>query len=187
VSLTGPVEQGSPVEAGDPAAAIIARLVALDHSLATAESITGGLIAGRLTAVAGASAVFRGGLIVYSTDLKTRLAGVPADLIAEAGVVSEATARGLAQGAQRACLADWGVGVTGVAGPGPSAGVPAGTVWLAVAGPGGSAAERLTLTGDRAAVRSAVVDAALAALRSRLDTADGVFPGRGADRECFVT
>jgi nicotinamide-nucleotide amidase len=151
------------------AATVIAQLTARGQSVATAESITGGLIVGRLTEIAGASMVVRGGLVVYATDLKTRLAGVPADLIAQAGVVSEATARGLAAGARAACLADWGIGVTGVAGPGPSDGVPAGTVWLGVAGPAGEWAERLDLAGDRATIRTAVVHTALAALVTRLD------------------
>ncbi|MDR1450131.1 MAG: CinA family protein [Propionibacteriaceae bacterium] len=150
----------------------IRRLTAAGQTVATAESITGGLIAGRLTAVAGASAVVRGGLVVYAADLKTRLAGVPAALIVRAGVVSEAVAAALADGAREACRADWGIGVTGVAGPGPSDGVPAGTVWLAVAGPDGPWTERLSLPGSRAAVRAAVVARAVAALLAALERHD---------------
>ncbi|MDR0417771.1 MAG: nicotinamide-nucleotide amidohydrolase family protein [Propionibacteriaceae bacterium] len=151
-------------DAVDAAARAVAGLTAAGQTVATAESVTGGLIAGRLTGVAGASAAVRGALVVYAPDLKTRLAGVPAEVIAAAGVVSEAVARALAAGARRACAADWGIGVTGVAGPGPSDGVPAGTVWLALAGPDGDQAERLCLPGGRAAVRAAAVDRAVAML-----------------------
>jgi len=143
---------------------VIGRLTELGATVATCESITGGLICGALTSVAGSSAVVRGGLITYATDVKTSLAGVSPDVIAAYGVVSAEVASAMAAGARRACGADWGVAVTGVAGPGPSDGVPPGTVWLAVAGPADSSVVCLHQTGDRAAVRQATVDTALAML-----------------------
>ena len=143
-----------------PADAIRA-LVAAGATVATCESITGGLICGALTDVPGASEVVRGGLITYATELKTTLAGVDPELIATHGVVSEPVARAMAAGARRTCGADWGIGVTGVAGPGPADGVPAGTVWLALSGPAGETARRLEATGDRAQIRAAVVAAAI--------------------------
>ncbi|MDR1266494.1 MAG: CinA family protein [Propionibacteriaceae bacterium] len=148
---------------------VVAALIRGGQTVATAESLTGGLITACLTAVPGASQVVRGGLVVYSADLKTALAGVPAELIEAAGVVSAPVARRLAVGASRRCRADWGIGVTGVAGPGPSAGVAAGVVWLALAGPDGLTAERLALPGDRATVRAGVVVAACRALADRLE------------------
>jgi nicotinamide-nucleotide amidase len=157
------------------AAEIVAALTAAGQTVATAESLTGGLIAAALTDVPGASIAFRGGVVVYTPELKTRLARVPAELIAAEGVVSEAVARKLAEGAVAVCGADWGIGVTGVAGPGPADGVAAGTVWLAVAGPSGTTAELLTLPGGRADVRRETAARALAALRARLP--DSLPPG----------
>jgi len=129
--------------------------------VATCESITGGLICGALTEVPGASEVVRGGLITYATELKTLLAGVDASLISTHGVVSGEVARAMADGVRRVCGADWGVAVTGVAGPGPSEGVPAGTVWLSVVGPAGHSTVELHQMGDRGEVRKQVVDKAV--------------------------
>ena len=134
------------------------------ETVATCESITGGLICGALTSVPGSSEVVRGGLITYATDLKTLLAGVGADLISTHGVVSAEVARAMAEGVRQVCRADWGVAVTGVAGPGPSEGVPAGTVWLSVVGPDAWVTRETHEDGDRAQVRAAVVDEAVAAL-----------------------
>jgi len=134
------------------------------ETVATCESLTGGLICGALTDVPGSSEVVRGGLVTYATDLKTALAGVDAGLIRTYGVVSEPVARAMADGVRRVCGADWGIGVTGVAGPGPSDGVAAGTVWLAVSGPRGESAWMLECGGGRAEVRAEVVAAALGRL-----------------------
>ncbi|MDR0848562.1 MAG: CinA family protein [Propionibacteriaceae bacterium] len=133
-------------------------------TLATCESLTGGLVCATLTSVAGSSAVVRGGLVTYATDLKTTLAGVDAGLIEIFGVVSAQVARAMASGVRAVCGADVGLGVTGVAGPGPQWGVPAGTVWLGLADSSHSWARLLTLNGDRQYVRQGVVVAALAAL-----------------------
>ncbi|MCL2470637.1 MAG: CinA family protein [Propionibacteriaceae bacterium] len=151
----------------------IAALASRRASVATCESITGGLICGALTSVPGSSDVVRGGLITYATDLKTSLAGVDPGLIARSGVVSEPVAIAMAQGARQHCGADWGIGVTGVAGPGASNGVPAGTVWLAVAGPGTLTARLLAESGQRTQVRTRVVDAAIDLLCEAMGAADG--------------
>ncbi|HET6211899.1 MAG TPA: CinA family protein, partial [Micromonosporaceae bacterium] len=125
-------------------------LAALDRrgeTLAVAESLTGGLLAATIVAVPGASAVFRGGLVVYATDLKASLAGVPAGLLAERGAVDPDVAVALARGAREKCRSDWGLGTTGVAGPDPQDGVPPGTVYVACAGPNGSGVRAFMFTG----------------------------------------
>lgn len=155
---------------GGPGGGLVAQRV-LDvlrgrgETLAVAESLTGGLLAATIVDVPGASRVFRGGLVVYATDLKSTLAGVPADLLGERGAVDPDVAAALAAGARRVCGADWGLGTTGVAGPDPQDGVPVGTVFVAAAGPsGGPVVRRLTLPGERAAIRSGAVAAALTVL-----------------------
>lgn len=137
--------------------------------LCTAESCTGGLIAAACTDLAGSSDWFERGFVTYSNDAKTELIGVPAELIAEQGAVSEAVARAMAVGALAHAHADFAVAVTGVAGPGGgSAAKPVGLVWLAWAGPGGVQAERHHFGGDRAAVRRATVACALQGLLARV-------------------
>ncbi|HEX6499514.1 MAG TPA: nicotinamide-nucleotide amidohydrolase family protein [Micromonosporaceae bacterium] len=135
------------------------------QTLAVAESLTGGRLAATIVDVPGASRVFRGGLVVYASDLKSSLAGVPADLLAARGAVDPDVAIALAVGARRVCGADWGVGTTGVAGPDPQDGAPVGTVYVAAAGPDRDpVVRRLALGGGRDAVRSGTVAAALALL-----------------------
>ena len=116
-------------------AGVIGRmLVQRGASVATAESCTAGLLSATATAVAGSSYWFRGGLVVYSDDLKVSLAGVPPDTLEAFGAVSEEVARCLAQGARRRCGADYGVGITGVAGPGGGTDEkPVGLVHVAIA------------------------------------------------------
>jgi nicotinamide-nucleotide amidase len=151
------------------AADVIEHLRARGETVATAESVTAGLVCGELTSVPGASVAVRGGLVVYATDLKTSLAGVPADLLAEHGAVHPDVADALAAGARRTCGATWGIGVTGVAGPDPQDGVAPGRVYLAVAGPNGTSRYTLDLPGDRAAVRAEAVAAAIDALHRALN------------------
>jgi nicotinamide-nucleotide amidase len=151
------------------AAEAIAALARSGQTVATCESITGGLICGELTQVPGASDVVRGGLVTYATDLKTSLAGVEPAVIADHGVVSAAVARAMAAGARAVCRADWGIAVTGVAGPGPSGDTAPGTVWLGVVGPGVDHAVRLSLDGDRQQVRQGVVDQSITWLCALLD------------------
>lgn len=159
-------------ESGRLASVIIERLVRRGETLAVAESLTGGLLAATIVEVPGASRVFRGGLVVYATDLKGSLAGVPSDLLAERGPVDPDVAVALAVGARERCGADWGLGTTGVAGPDPQDGVPVGTVFVAMSGPGdtvGPAVRRLQLDGDRPTIRAAAVLGALQLLHGALD------------------
>ena len=116
-------------------AEVLAELRRRGQTLAVAESLTGGLLAATIVDVPGASRVFRGGLVVYATDLKNRLAGVPAELLAERGAVDPDVATALALGARERCLADWGLGTTGVAGPDPQDGNAVGTAYVACVGP----------------------------------------------------
>jgi len=154
------------------AAELLATLTRRGETLAVAESLTGGLLAATLVEVPGASRAFRGGLVVYATDLKEKLAGVSAVLLAERGAVDPDVAAALAGGARRRCAADWGLATTGVAGPDPQDGQPVGTVYVAVDGPGGARVRRLALDGDRAAVRHASVTAAISLLAEALTRAD---------------
>jgi len=143
-------------------------LAARGETVAVAESLTGGLLAAALSDRAGASETFRGSVVVYATDLKESLAGVPAPLLAAEGAVSEQTAGALAAGARDRLGADWGLGVTGVAGPTEQEGRPVGTVFVAVAGPGGGEVRRLQLPGERAQVRALSVTYVLDLLRRHL-------------------
>jgi nicotinamide-nucleotide amidase len=140
-------------------------LLALGHTVATAESLTAGMVGAALTTVAGSSATYRGGVIVYATDLKAQLAGVPAELLAARGAVHPDVAIALAVGARDRLAATWGLGVTGVAGPDPQDGVAPGTVFVGLAGPFGPPAHTgLLLSGDREAIRVAAVHAGLSML-----------------------
>jgi nicotinamide-nucleotide amidase len=156
----------------DPATAV-ALLRERGETVATAESLTAGLVTAALTSVPGSSAVVRGGLVVYATDLKHALAGVDEALLAEHGAVHPEVARQLAEGARTRCGATWGLGLTGVAGPDPQDGVEPGTVHVAVSGPTGTAVRTMTLGGDRHDVRSASVDGVLALLVNRLTSTSG--------------
>jgi nicotinamide-nucleotide amidase len=142
------------------AAEVVAGLASRHETVATCESLTGGLVLADLTSVPGSSAVVRGGLVTYATDLKTSLAAVPADLIAVHGVVSRPVAEAMAQGARAACGATWGIGLTGVAGPDRVDGLAPGTVCIGVAGPDGTQSVQELLSGDRAAVRAQTVQRA---------------------------
>jgi nicotinamide-nucleotide amidase len=148
-------------------------LAARGATVAVAESLTGGLIAAALSRMPGSSATFRGSVVVYATDLKESLAGVPGPLLESLGAVSAETAGALAAGARERLGATYGIGATGVAGPSEQEGQPVGTVHLAVSGPDGAAVRSLRLPGDRERVRLLTVTAALELLRKHL-LSDGV-------------
>jgi nicotinamide-nucleotide amidase len=147
---------------------LVSVLAERGETVATAESLTAGLVCATLTEVPGSSAVVRGGLVVYATDLKARLAGVDPRLLAEHGAVHPDVAAQLAVGAREVCGADWGLGLTGVAGPDPQDGVEPGTVHIGLAGAGAGLVRSHRFEGDRGAVRAASVHAALDLLRKHL-------------------
>jgi nicotinamide-nucleotide amidase len=155
--------------------AIAAALLPEQRTVAVAESCTGGLLATTLTALPGASAWFKGGCVVYSDALKRDLVGVPEGMLREHGAVSEPVARELAKGARQRCGATFGIGLTGIAGPGGGTKEkPVGLVHLAIAGPDASEHARLTLIGDRQLIRRRSVTATLDRLRRRVaDTRGG--------------
>jgi nicotinamide-nucleotide amidase len=138
--------------------------------ITTAESCTGGLIAGLLTAIGGSSDVVDGGAVTYSNAAKTRMLGVPAETIAAQGAVSEDVARAMADGARRSADVDLAIAVTGVAGPGGGTPAkPVGLVWFGLATRDGATAEQRILPGDRTAIRVATVRHAVAMLRAALN------------------
>jgi nicotinamide-nucleotide amidase len=143
-------------------------LLGRGETVAAAESLTAGLFCATLATVPGASATLRGGAVVYATELKAVLAGVPADLLREHGPVSPETAAALAEGIRVRCGATWGVGLTGVAGPDPVDGHEPGRVYLGLADGRMTDVVRLDLDGDRQAVREGSVAAAFEGLLTRL-------------------
>ena len=150
---------------------LIADLTERGLTIATAESLTGGGLVARLVDVPGASHVVRGGACTYAVDTKASVLGVSESQLAATGPVNEQVARQMARGARELFRADIGVSTTGVAGPGPADGFPAGTVHLACAHPAGEEHRLLHLDGERAAVRVGAIDAAIALVRDVLDFA----------------
>lgn len=131
--------------------------------LATAESLTGGGIGQAITSVSGASAVFAGGIISYTNQVKHQVLGVPMELLNTCGAVSAPVAKAMAQGAKRVIGADVAVAVTGLAGPdGDEFGNPVGTVFIGYADEQTAFARECHFTGDRAQVREQTIEAALA-------------------------
>lgn len=138
-------------------------------TLAVAESCTGGTIAGRLTDIPGSSRSFLGGAVVYSNALKTKFAGVDPALLARHGAVSAETAAAMAEGIRRECGADYGLAVTGIAGPGGgSEEKPVGLVYFAVSEKGATETLEKRFMGDRSRVRSLAAQQALDMIRRRL-------------------
>lgn len=157
---------------GSAAAGVVHSLSQRHETLATVESLTGGLLAASIVEIAGVSGIYRGGLVVYATELKATLADVPADLLAARGPVDPDVAAALAEGGRQRCGADWGLATTGVAGPEPQDGKPVGLVYVAVAGPTGVEVRELHLDGGRDHVRAAAVIEALRLLAERIHAAD---------------
>jgi nicotinamide-nucleotide amidase len=151
---------------------LVAAFKAKGETVATAESLTGGLVAALLTSVPGSSSVVRGGLVVYATPLKHELAHVDAELLAEHGPVHPDVAVRLADGARTVCGATWGVGLTGVAGPDPQDGIEPGVVHVGVSGPVGTEVRTIGVEGNRHQVRAAAVATALDLLRAQIDDQD---------------
>ncbi|GAA1511677.1 CinA family protein [Sphaerisporangium rubeum] len=160
------------------AAGVLAALVRGGSTVAVAESLTGGLLGATITARAGASAAFRGGVIVYATDLKASLLGVPEDLLDREGAVHPEVAAAMARGVRDLAAATYGLAVTGVAGPDPQDGKPVGTVHIALSGPESALWHRdVSLAGSREQIRENTVWESLDLLRSVLDASVGEHTG----------
>jgi nicotinamide-nucleotide amidase len=139
---------------------IVSLLRERNETLCVAESLTGGGLGAAITSVVGASDIFVGGLTAYWAEVKESVLLVPPALIREFGVVSEEVACAMADGARALFGATWSIATTGVAGPGPSAGIAAGTVWLAIRGPVNQSTQ-LQVEGEREFVRNATVRSAI--------------------------
>ncbi|GAB3059767.1 CinA family protein [Intrasporangium mesophilum] len=152
---------------------LVSRLTAAGQTIACAESLTAGLVAATIADTPGASLVLRGGVVAYAAEVKADLLGVPAEILAQVGTVDPAVAVAMAEGCRTRLGATWGISTTGVAGPGPSEGKPAGTVHIAVAGPSGTVTRALELNGTRAQIRAATVAAVLGLALEQTDTLGG--------------
>lgn len=152
---------------------VVSELTRRGMTIAVAESLTGGLVVAELVSVPGASAVVRGGVVAYATELKSTLLGVDAELLVEKGPIDPEVARQMADGVRRrlghdGAPADIGLATTGVAGPEQQDGHPVGEVWLGLAIGDRVQAHGLTLGGDRAAIRAATVSESLMYLLEHL-------------------
>lgn len=167
--MRGIEDQESLSQARRHADRVHSRLVALGATVATSESLTGGLIGVLLTDAPATSVTFRGGLIVYGVDTKHHMAGVDDDLLAEHGPVHALVAEQLAIGARDRVKADFGIGITGVAGPGTQGGHPVGEVHVGIASPDRVTSCSYLFDGTRGEIRAAAAAAALAQLVEELD------------------
>ena len=144
---------------------LVALLGAKGLTCATAESCTGGGVSSAITAVAGSSAVYLGGVVSYANSVKENVLGVPREVLESVGAVSSETAAAMAEGARKLLSADFAVSVTGIAGPaGGSAEKPVGLVWFGLSSNSGVRTEKAIFPGDRASVREAAVRHALGML-----------------------
>jgi PncC family amidohydrolase len=150
-----------PHVSGTGVADLIAALAADAATVATAESISGGRLVASLTSVPGSSAVVRGSVVAYATDVKTSMLGVDPVLLAEQGAVCAEVAEQMAAGVRDRLSATYGVSTTGEAGPDSASGTPVGTVFIAVAGPQGTVARRIDGTGTREQIQRGAVEGAL--------------------------
>lgn len=147
-------------QSAQAAEAVIALLRDRGETLCVAESLTGGGIGAAITAIAGASDVFAGGIIAYQPSIKESLLKVAHSLVEAHTVVSEEVALAMAVGARELFGATWAIATTGVAGPGPVDGHASGTVWVAISGPINQSTQ-LQIDGEREVVRNATVSSAI--------------------------
>jgi nicotinamide-nucleotide amidase len=157
-------------ERGETLEQVVADLLRLkDYTIATAESCTGGLLAGRLTEIPGSSKYFRQGVVAYANEAKVSLLNVPSKLLQEHGAVSAEVAEAMAIGIRRRARATIGVGITGIAGPeGGTEAKPTGLVYIGLADDVQSLSRRFLFPGDRQLVRHLAVQAALDLVRRRI-------------------
>jgi len=160
-----------------PAAELVKLLTEQGKMIALAESCTAGLAADMIARYPGASKVLWGSFVTYTADAKTRMLGVPKELIEAHGAVSRPVSLAMAEGALERSGASWAVSITGFAGPGGE-GAPVGTVWIGLAGPAGKGAQpeakRFLFEGSRNEVRAAAAAAALKELLERILTAEEI-------------
>jgi nicotinamide-nucleotide amidase len=154
--------------AGELATEVIRLLTLSGETVAAAESLTGGLVAAALTDVPGASNAFRGGVVAYATELKAQLLGVDVGILKKHGPVYAPVAAAMAEGVRNRLGATIGVSTTGVAGPGPQDGHPAGPVHVAVSLVGDTVVRTMALAGNRDEVRRLTVERVLGLLLGRL-------------------
>ena len=142
-------------------------------TISTAESCTGGGIGHALTAVSGSSAVYAGGVISYTNEVKEKVLGVPAEILEQYGAVSSQTAKAMAEGIRNLLQTDFGVSVTGLAGPdGDGSGKPVGLVYIGVSDKTSADAHEFVFKGDRQSVRAQAVDAAIELLLNTIKNAE---------------
>jgi nicotinamide-nucleotide amidase len=141
---------------------VVKKLISAKKTLSVAESLTGGGLGAAITEIPGSSQVFLGGITTYSDASKTKLLDVPKKLITKHTAVSEEVAKEMASSARNLFKTDYAISTTGVAGPGKAYGKSAGTVWMAIATKKEVIAIELSISGDRATVRNATIESALA-------------------------
>jgi nicotinamide-nucleotide amidase len=166
------------VSTGDERTAlrVLELLAERGQTVAVAESLTGGMVAARLTSIAGASRGFRGSVTSYATDIKRDVLGVDGALLDERGAVDPDVACAMARGVAALLGSEWGIATTGVAGPDRQDGQPVGTVYIAVAGPHRAepAVRRLHAQGGREDIRKASTEAVLVLLTEEVTAAGAV-------------
>ncbi|MDR6985597.1 nicotinamide-nucleotide amidase [Paenarthrobacter nitroguajacolicus] len=163
-----PADGPAPLAAADMATAAVAAAIGQHLTVATAESLTAGMVAATLANTPGASGMLQGGVIAYQNSVKASVLGVPEELLAAVGSVDGGVAEAMADGARRACGADLGISTTGVAGPEPHDGKAVGTVFVGVASANGRSAIEFSFSGDRQSIREQACEAALACLLEAL-------------------
>lgn len=146
----------------DLATTVVMQLIKSGKTVSVAESLTGGGLGAAITEVAGSSEVFLGGITTYSDTSKNELLEVPKRIITKYSAVSEEVAKAMAENVRQLFKSDYAISTTGVAGPGKAYGKSAGTVWLAIASKRECVAIELSISGDRATVRNATIESALA-------------------------
>ncbi|MGO4249245.1 CinA family protein [Paenarthrobacter sp. RAF54_2] len=166
--MSNPVDAA---KASELATAAVALALGKSLTVATAESLTAGMVAASLANTPGASGMLQGGVIAYQNSVKASILGVSTELISAVGSVDGGVAAAMAEGARRACTADVGISTTGVAGPEPHDGKAVGTVFVGVATSSGTGSFEFSFSGDRQSIREKACEAALAHL---IDALEGV-------------